>query len=94
MDGFKKIESITTTTYEIIDGFRVDIINEADKEMYYAYLYHENYGIKDMLIGCPYYQTPDVNRENFLTEEAFTKMIFSNLFRGCEYIHSYVEEYM
>lgn len=39
-----------TTTYDMGDGFRVDIM-EADDNYYEAWIYHENYGQKDLMFG-------------------------------------------
>lgn len=45
----KKLDSVTTTTYDIGNGFMVDIVDLP--KLFEAWLYHKDYGTKTMIIG-------------------------------------------
>lgn len=75
----KKLE-IRTTTYEAREGFRVDIVEKPVGPE--AWLYHEHYGIKDLMFGGVWEQ---------VTMESFLDVVEANLE---EYIEDYREEYM
>lgn len=46
---------IKTDTYKVDSGgFRVDIVDEGDT--YYAFLYYNDYGTKELMFGLPKYQ--------------------------------------
>ena len=47
----RELKNIVTKTYEYEDGFRFDIVIDTDKQEYEVFLYHERYGIKDMMWG-------------------------------------------
>ena len=47
----RELKNIVTKTYEYKDGFRIDIVIDTDKQEYEVFLYHERYGIKDMMWG-------------------------------------------
>lgn len=44
-----KILNIKTTTYDVGDGFRVDIVQ--DGKHFDAYIFHQDYGIKTHMFG-------------------------------------------
>lgn len=45
---FKTVRTITFTDFE---GFLVDIVKDSKEDTYTAWLYHENYGIKESMFG-------------------------------------------
>ena len=45
----KKLVLVSTITYEIEDGFRIDVVLEDD--VYEVWFYHKDYGIKTMIFG-------------------------------------------
>lgn len=51
----KEIKNVTTYTYDMGDGWMVDIVTmPTEKE---AYLYHNGYGVKEFMFGMPNEQT-------------------------------------
>lgn len=57
----KLLSNYKTTTFNAGGGFKVDIV-ETDT-MFEAWLWHDNYGIKDYMFG---YREKDMNIENFI----------------------------
>lgn len=55
----KKV-NIKTTTYDIGDGFRVDITQE--QQMTEAWIYHEDYGIKEYIFGRENYSLTEMKK--------------------------------
>ena len=47
----KEIKEIKTYTYDMGDGFRVDIVTDFEKSEYEAWVYHTNYGKKIQMFG-------------------------------------------
>lgn len=71
--------TITTQTYSTKKGFLVDIVTKSLKYEYEAWIYHEEYGIKDLMFGVPTEQQ---------TYEEFLEIVFNNI---DEYINYYVD---
>lgn len=56
-----------TETYDIGGGFYVDIVTKND--IYESWIYHEDYGQKELMFGCPedqqsYSEFVDIVQEN------------------------------
>lgn len=82
--------SINTTTYDAGDGFCVDLVNDLSEKMFHAYLYHEGYGIKELMFGVPYVQPSTGERETLIS---FAEMVEANL-AAQPYKAWYREQYM
>lgn len=88
----KKNTTIKTTTYETpFDGFLVDIVEQTDtfangetEPMYYAWLYHKDYGVKDLMFGSMAKQHQ--NKRDFID------MVEANLCNQ-NYIEGYMEDH-
>ena len=52
----KEVLGVQTQTFTVGDGFLVDIIVDALNEMYEAWIYHRDYGIKELMFGCEWKQ--------------------------------------
>lgn len=55
-----KVIDTTTTTYDMGDGFRLDIVKDWSDEhseawTYEAWVYHKDYGVKKLMFGCKYH---------------------------------------
>lgn len=82
----KKCENIITQTYEYGD-WRVDVVDHDDQ--YEAYLYHPDFGVKDMMFGVPKSQELPEGKMNL---ELFLKLVEANL-ENQGYIFHYIEDY-
>ena len=69
-----------TTTYDIGNGFRLDI--ERRKLLISAWIWHEHYGVKSFIIG---------EILEFTTEKAFIESVMEEI---DESIAEYMEQYM
>ena len=78
----KKADYITTITYECGGGFFVDIVENTREKVHRAYIYHENYGIKSLMFGCPASTTK---------HHDFFEMVVAGIE---EYKEDYINEYM
>ena len=67
--------------------FRVDIVLDTDGMVYSAWLYHKEYGVKELMFGIPMFQSGG----GFQTLEEMEELVEHNL---KQYIHSYEETYM
>ena len=67
--------------------FRVDIVLDTDEMTYSAWLYHKDYGVKELMFGIPMYQSGG----GFQTLEEMEGLVEHNL---KQYIHSYEEAYI
>lgn len=69
-------KDIKTTTFRCKDGFMVDITETED--CFYAYIYHENYGVKNLMFGAAkdnmYYGKPYTE-----TFDGFKETVEANL---------------
>lgn len=75
-----KLTEIKTKTYEYENGFFVDIVD--DGAAIAAYLWHEEYGVKELMFG----------QDNTQGDEAsFMSIVAANL---PEYIGFYADDYM
>ncbi len=76
--------AISTTTYEVLGDFRVDIVhNRADENSSWeAYLYYKSYGVKDLMFGVS-------DKDETFAE--FLELVIGNL---GDYIGYYYEEHM
>lgn len=76
--------AISTTTYEVLGDFRVDIVhNRADEDSNWeAYLYHKNYGVKDLMFGVS-------DKDESFT--GFLELVLGNLGK---YVSYYYEDHM
>ena len=72
--------NIKTETYRIDGKWLVDIQTKDDT--YYAYLWHERYGIKDLMFGCP------VKQQSY---EEFISLVEANFE---DYKDIYIDEFM
>lgn len=79
--------NITTKTYALDDEWRVDIVDNKEEDIFYAWLYHEECGIKDMMFGWPKHQP-----NGLVTDlNGFKEMVLC----GWEdYKDGYIEDYM
>ena len=77
-----KMTGIKTGTYEIGEGFMVDIATLP--ETYEAWLYHKDYGVKDLVFGMPIEQQP---YDEFVS-------IVDDALEYQDYIKFYVEDHM
>ena len=91
----EKNNSIKTETYKTaFDGFHVDIVEQTDtladnttERIYSAWLYHEEYGIKEMIFGCM--------EETVKSKNAFVDMVEAELNDHIEeYMRKYANEYL
>lgn len=73
-----RMTGIKTDTYRIEGNWMVDIQTKDDT--YYAYLWHERYGIKELMFGCP------VKQQSY---EDFLDTVEANF---DEYKDDYIEE--
>lgn len=81
----KQIKQIVTETYEVRDGFRVDVVlydPNGPEGVWEAYLYQTGFGIKELMFGV---------MKQHVDKRVFVKMIEANVE---DYIKSYEEEYM
>ena len=76
---------IKTDTYKVDSGgFRVDIVDEWDT--YYAFLYHNDYGTKELMFGLPKYQPA---QDKHYTYDEIVNIVEANL---DQHIPIYMEE--
>ena len=80
----KKVDAIKTITFEVNKepGFLVDIVE--NKELYYAWLYHKDYGIKELMFGSAKDQHPNI--------DDFIDMVEANI-DNQYYVLGYKDEY-
>lgn len=83
---------VTVTPLPILEtlgkgDFRVDIILNTEESTYYAWLYHKDYGIKEMMFGWPMVQSDGSFQSLSVMEELVKGNINS-------YINSYAEDHM
>ena len=76
----------TIRTIECSKGFYIDIVYDSKQELFYAWLFHEDYGVKESMFGCPVEQPNGIT-----TIEYFTELAIAN---APDYITSYEEDYM
>ena len=83
-----KRANLKTYTYEAGNGFMVDIVVKED--MFEAWIYHENYGVKDMMWGSPktYTRFGETHEE---TLKSFKALVEANI---PEHAMFYAEQYM
>ena len=60
----KETLGVQTQTFTVGDGFLVDIIVDALNEMYEAWIYHRDYGIKELMYG-EFFDTVDLAVEDY-----------------------------
>ncbi len=79
-----KEKSISTATYSYDPGreWLIDIVTDEEEKTYTAFLYHRDYGIKEMMYGV-YMEKHSL--EDFLLDIDMT---------ASDYIENYVEDYM
>lgn len=79
-----KYAAVSSETYKVGGGFMVDIIvnHEKNPTTYEAWLYHEKYGIKELMFG--WYSG---------TYKEFVNMVKANL-ENEDYIFDYYNEHM
>jgi hypothetical protein len=82
----KKI-NIVTRTYALDDEWLVDIMDNKEEDIFYAWIYHKDYCVKDMMYGWPKHQPTGLVTDL----KTFKEMVLC----GWEdYAESYREEYM
>lgn len=74
-----KIIYAITTTYEMNNGFMIDIIE--NDETYHAWIYKKNMGVKDLMFGV---------RKEQQTKNEFINIVLNNL---PEYEEAYLEQW-
>lgn len=76
--------AISTTTYEAVGGFRVDIVHDRTSKdgRWEAYIYHEGYGVKDLMFGVG---------DETETFNEFLELVIGNL---GNYIKYYYDDHM
>lgn len=72
-----KLTNIITETYEIRDGFRIDITHEEDGYKF-AWIYHKDFGIKNGMFGMQ------------MKIEEFIYVVYKQI---DEYIEDYIERF-
>ena len=79
-----KEKSISTATYSYDPGreWLIDIVTDEEEKTYTAFLYHRNYGIKEMMFGV---YMKDTSLEDFIDDVRLN---------ADDYIAQYVEDYM
>ncbi len=82
--------NIKITTYDYRDGFKVDVIENIEKEVIEAWLYHKDCGIKELMFGVPKHQE---STGLSITLDGFLDMVEANL-ESQNYIDNYEDEYM
>lgn len=82
MNGLKKIADHKTETFDVGEGYLMDVITMPSNEMYEAWIYHKDYGIKSLMFGIS---------QNDMTYEEFIETAYCNT---DDYISFYEEEYM
>ena len=88
----KKIPDIITTTFSTrFDGFFVDIVESTDtlpygekEEMYHAWLYHKDYGLKHYCYGAM--------KKDFNSIEEFINMIDATLKDDVDVFYELINE--
>ena len=83
----KEIKNIVTTTYEVRDNFRVDIVilpNEFE-----AWIYQKDNGYKSFMFGLCKNQPDAKDGETYITYDRFIEIVENNL---DEYIDSYIDD--
>lgn len=77
-------KSISTVTYSYDPGreWLIDIVTDDEEKTYTAFLYHRNYGIKEMMFGV---YMKDTSLEDFIDDVRLN---------ADDYIAQYVEDYM
>lgn len=83
-----KKANIATTTYEVGDGFMVDIVELPDT--FEAWLYHKQYGVKDLMLSSPK-QHRRFGKVYTKPLEDFLKLVEANVE---DYIGGHEEEHM
>ena len=81
----EKVKTMTTETYTYGGGFLIDVVTETVKDgslMWSAWIYHEDYGVKDLVFGVSSY---------YDTEEGFLEKVENVL---PQHIGWYWKEYM
>lgn len=78
-----KIENINITTYEYKNGTMIEIVEKDDS--FEAWIYDENYGVKDLMWGEPIHNTR-FGKPYVQTYENFVKLVEEN-------IEEYIEDY-
>lgn len=73
---------IKTSTYNVGEGFFVDIVDL--KEIYEIYLYHETIGVKELMFGLP---------KGSITFKNCIEIVERNL-ENENYIQNYIYDYM
>lgn len=84
-----KRTKLETITYDVDEGFMIDAVYDPDREMYEAWLYHKDYGVKMSMFGLPKKQK---NMNKVLDHKEFMDIIRNNLEHE-GYIPLYVEKY-
>lgn len=82
--AIKKLNTITSNTFYVGQGFMIDIIRDTDP-MYgqcknEAYIYHKEYGVKNLMFG-----------DDSSTPGYFKSLVFSNM---NDYMDIYRKDYM
>ena len=86
----KRTDLFSTITFEVGDGFMVDIVDNKEEGLFEAWLYHKNYGVKSSMFGEPKKQKV---KDDEMTLEQFIESVEANLLTE-DYIGDYAEEYM
>lgn len=75
---------VQTNTYRLKDGFMVDVVvnNTAPVATYSAYLYHEQYGVKELMYAMEATQ---------VTYDFFLELVEAN---APDYIGEYINDHM
>ncbi len=80
--------SIETTTFDIDEGFMIDVVFDQDREVYEAWLYHKDYIIKTCILGCPV-DDPMVGKTDF---DEFMNILRERLEEE-DLVHSFVTDH-
>ncbi len=80
---------LETITYDVDEGFMVDIVYDPNKARYEAWLYNKEYGVKMHMFGLPKLQESD---NKLLDHRDFLEIVKNNL-ESEGYIQLYMKEY-
>ena len=86
----KRTDLLNTITYDFDNGFRVDIVDDKEEDLFIAWLYHKDYPVKSLMLGLPK-KRPIEDGE--MTLEQCVKIVEDNLLNE-SFIEDYIEEFM
>ena len=77
---------IFSVTYDIGDGFLVDVVVNNNEGVYEAWLYHKDKDIKALMFSC-------LRKQDVMTSDIFSELVRDN-FETQDFITNYKVRYM